>query len=263
MGTFSALYWPFVRRNSPVTGDFPHKGQWRGALMFSLICLSKQSRRWWFQTPSRSLWRHCNGNLSLHGTHDELIAWLLRQNDDVASFWCNNDVHVTSCDHWAVSATHPVLTHWGRVTHICVGKITILGSDNGLSPGWRQAIIWTNPGILLIGPLGTNFGEISIGIQTFSFDKVHLQMSFAKMASIYLCCRDRCNQYQNFQEHLLGGLKEKSTPVDSLDITRLNRRRWCPEHNYDDATCTSWRFVQRLVQSITKTKSSKDRISTL
>ena len=45
------------------------------------------------------------------------------------------------------------LTHWGRVTHICVGKLTIIGSDNGLSPERRQAIIWTNDGILLIGPL--------------------------------------------------------------------------------------------------------------
>ena len=41
--------------------------------------------------------------------------------------------------------------------HICVGNLTIIGSDNGLSPGRRQAIIWTNAGILLIGPLGTNF----------------------------------------------------------------------------------------------------------
>ena len=49
------------------------------------------------------------------------------------------------------------LTHWGRETHICVGKLTIIASDNGLSPGRRQAIIWTNAGILLIGPLGTNF----------------------------------------------------------------------------------------------------------
>ena len=45
-----------------------------------------------------------------------------------------------------------ILTHWGRVTHICVVKLTIIGSDNGLSPGRRQAIILTNAGILLIGP---------------------------------------------------------------------------------------------------------------
>ena len=76
--------------------------------------------------------------------------------------------------HWAD------LTHCGRETHICVGKLTIIGSDNGLSPGRRQAIIWTNSGILLIGPLGTSFSEILIGIQTFSFRKMRLKMSSAK-----------------------------------------------------------------------------------
>ena len=68
------------------------------------------------------------------------------------------------------------LAHWGRVTHICVSKQTIIGSDDGLSPGRRQAIIWTNAGILLIGTLGTNFSEISIEIPTFSF----MKMSAAK-----------------------------------------------------------------------------------
>ena len=72
------------------------------------------------------------------------------------------------------------LTHWGRVTDICVCNLTITGSDNGLSPGRRQAIIWTNAGILLIGPLGINFSEILIEIQTFSYMKMHLKMSFAK-----------------------------------------------------------------------------------
>ena len=72
------------------------------------------------------------------------------------------------------------LTHWGRVTHICVSKLTIIGPDNGLSPGRRQAIIWTNTGILLIGPLGTNFSENLSGIQTFSFKKMPLKMSSGK-----------------------------------------------------------------------------------
>ena len=72
------------------------------------------------------------------------------------------------------------LTHWGLATHICFGKLTIIGSDNGLSPGRRQAIIWTIAGILLIGPLWTNFSEILIGIQTFSFKKMRLKMPSAK-----------------------------------------------------------------------------------
>ena len=45
-----------------------------------------------------------------------------------------------------------VLTHWGRVTHICIGKLIIIGSDNGLSPDRRQAIIWANARLLSIGP---------------------------------------------------------------------------------------------------------------
>ena len=72
------------------------------------------------------------------------------------------------------------------MTHICVGKLTIIGSDNGLSPERRQAIIWTNAGIVLIGPLGTNFSEILIEIQTFSLKKIRLKMSSAKCCSFRL-----------------------------------------------------------------------------
>ena len=61
--------------------------------------------------------------------------------------------------------------------YICVSKLAIIGSDNGLSPGWRQAIIWTNDGILLIGHLGTNFNEILIEIYKFYFKKMHLKLS--------------------------------------------------------------------------------------
>ena len=86
-----------------------------------------------------------------------------------------------------ISGTEPgmrqfenTLTHWGWVTHLCFSKLTIIDSDNGLSPGRCQAIIWTNAGILLIGVLRTNLSEISIGIQTFSFNKMHLKMSSMK-----------------------------------------------------------------------------------
>ena len=66
------------------------------------------------------------------------------------------------------------------MAHICVSKLTIIGSDNGLSPDRRQAIFWTNAGLLLIGPLGTNFSEILIEILTFSFKKMRLKVSSAK-----------------------------------------------------------------------------------
>ena len=74
------------------------------------------------------------------------------------------------------------------MTHICVGKLTIIGSDNVLSPDQRQAIIWTNAGILKIGPLGTNFSEILIEILTFSFKKMRLKGSSAKR---WPSCLDR------------------------------------------------------------------------
>ena len=72
------------------------------------------------------------------------------------------------------------LTHWGRVTHICVSELTRIGSYDGLSPGRRQAIIWINAGILSIGPLGTNFSEILFEMLAFSFDKMRLKMSSVK-----------------------------------------------------------------------------------
>ena len=48
------------------------------------------------------------------------------------------------------SRKNRTLTHHGRVTHIYVHKLNIIGSDNGLSPGRRQAIIRTSAGLLLI-----------------------------------------------------------------------------------------------------------------
>ena len=66
---------------------------------------------------------------------------------------------------WHDVFTHIIqlyLTHWGRVTHICVGNLTI------------------NAGILLFGPLVTNFSEIWIEFRTFSFTKMHLKTSSGK-----------------------------------------------------------------------------------
>ena len=70
-----------------------------------------------------------------------------------------------------------LLTCWSLLMHICVSKLTTIGSHNGLSPGRCHAIIWTNPGILLIGHIGTHFSEILIKIYTFSFRKMHLKIS--------------------------------------------------------------------------------------
>ena len=109
--------------------------------------------------------------------------------------------------------TANILTHWGRVTYICVNKLTIIGSDDGLSPGRRQAIIWTNGGILLIGPLGTDVSEISIKIHILWSKKTHLKVSSAK-------CRTFCldfnvlNGCRDFAAFLsIGSVKNKTNHI--------------------------------------------------
>ena len=73
-----------------------------------------------------------------------------------------------------------LITHWGRGMHICVINLTSIGSDNGLSPDRRHAIIRTNAGILLIGPLRTNFSKTLIKIFIFLFKKMHLKTPSGK-----------------------------------------------------------------------------------
>ena len=123
-----------------------------------------------------------------------------------------------------------MLTHWGRATHICVSKLTIIGSDNGLSPGRRQAIIWTNAGILLIEPLGTNFNEILINIHTFSFKRMHLKLSSGKYRPSCLGL-NVFNAYWNnhfcYQHYWLAiELKLKLTLIDEYQSCNKYTHHW-------------------------------------
>ena len=72
------------------------------------------------------------------------------------------------------------LTHWGRLTQICNSELTIIGSDNGLV-AWSAPSHYLNTWISLFRTLGTNFRKIIIEIHTFSFKKMHLRMSSAKL----------------------------------------------------------------------------------
>ena len=104
------------------------------------------------------------------------------------------------------------LTHWGRVTHIYVSDLTSIGSDNGLSPGRRQAIIRTNAGILLIRPLGTNFNDFSRN--SYIFIQESLKVSSAKRRPLCLGLNELkiCSSYEPCevqQRHCIS--KELST----------------------------------------------------
>ena len=68
-------YWPLCVGNSPVTGEFPsQRPVTRSFDVFSDVhlnkMLSQQLRHWWFEMPSCSLWRHCNGS-----TLTEKLFW--------------------------------------------------------------------------------------------------------------------------------------------------------------------------------------------
>ena len=112
----------------------------------------------------------------------------------VGSNWCRWKLGTLDSWHWLVymgrCKINLIVGHFGNKALLQLIEAewriyaslnwVIIGSDNGLSPVRRQAIIWTNVGILLIWPLGTNFNEMFIEIHTFSFKKIHLKMLSAK-----------------------------------------------------------------------------------
>ena len=137
-----------------------------------------------------------------------------------------------------------ILIPWGRVTHICVVKPTIIGSDSGLSPGRRQAIIWTNTGILSTGPLGTNFIEILIGIQTFSFKKMHLKMSSAKCCQFLLGLNVLIHVCKNSGCWYQWGLNIMSAILQ----TEMSIFPWNPAYNFIEMCLygSNWRWANNI-----------------
>ena len=155
----------------------------------------KQSECRWFDWDAivlSSLWRHCNDQ-----------NWTTYRFRNIRT-----DLSTRESKMW----DH--ISHWGGVTHICVGKLTIIGSDNGLSLGRYQAITWTSVGILLNGPLGTNVSEILSGIQASLFNKMHLKMSSAKWRLFCLSL----NQSSFFRRHIVHCT---SLPVLSSRLLRI------------------------------------------
>ena len=91
-------------------------------------------------------------------------------------------------------------------------------SDNGLSPGHRRAIIWTNAGILLIEPLETNFSEILIEFHTFSFKKLHFEMSSVKWRPFCLGLNVLMHSVVNFV-HIFVGSPTLDSCKNAIDVS--------------------------------------------
>ena len=103
--------------NPPVTSGFPHKGQWRGTLVFSLICerLSRQSRCRWFETPSRSLWCHCNVMIIyLEWWRDNVITHLVVSECQDCQWNNVGDGRYERCVHMTWHIRGPALVAVGR-----------------------------------------------------------------------------------------------------------------------------------------------------
>ena len=116
-------YWPFVRGIHRWPVDSRHKVQWRGALMFSLICAwtngwvnnrdidDLRRHRAHYDVAVMTWRRHDVEKYWPQRTHDAIITSLLRHNDVALSFWRNNDVAIASCVRWPFvkgdGSTHP------------------------------------------------------------------------------------------------------------------------------------------------------------
>ena len=108
--------------------------------------------------------------------------------------WAEN----CSCFYWWKKGQR--LTHLDWMTHICVNKLAIIGSDNGLVPSRHQATIRTNVRILLVGPLGTNFSEILIEIYIVSFKKMHFLLEMAAIFSRAQCVEFICCALKEYSD---------------------------------------------------------------
>ena len=165
----AALVWDVVVRGLSCVSPLPWEVMGQICIRPKLMMITLNSAACCFQGRSSTSPSPANSASGYSST-----VWSL-----VVLKCCTSSSH--SISWWQQgTAEIPMLIHWGWVTHKCISNLTIIGSDNGLSPGQRQAIIWTNAGNLLIWNLGTNFSEILSEIHIFSFKKMHLKMLSAK-----------------------------------------------------------------------------------
>ena len=198
MDEFSALL-ALCAGKSPVTGEFPVQRPVTRSFNVSFDLrlnkwLRKQSWGWWFETPPFSLWRHRNGMTNISRLDLNVNYWstfLLMDYNWLINkpLWYYHQFSCSLFPWFFIDGLMWMMLHHKSLislkpSDVCFSKVTIIGSDKGfrcqMSPSRRQAIIWTNPGILLIGSLGKNFSEILINIikiHILSFKKLQLKMS--------------------------------------------------------------------------------------
>ena len=155
MESFSALL-AICAGNSPVPVKSPHKGQWRGALIFFYLRLnkrlSKQPWGWWFETPSWSLWRQCN---ELGGSrHPHVPGRLMASKPNICwhRSWCTSSYKSRKmCGAWRwqchlvddVAVSISWLNNW-----VC----GLLGTLRGMRMGYIQYFLFLVHWNILLKP---------------------------------------------------------------------------------------------------------------
>ena len=145
--------WAFLKKPVELTS----RGKRRPHTVVSLSTChhtqrSRSSRR---ASGSQCLWRVLRGSITLGSTRSSRLVWritsrLMSRNGLIPISSVEQDSLITK-------VSGALYYCRGRVTHICVSDLTIIGSDNGLSPDRRQALIWINAWILLTGPFWDQF----------------------------------------------------------------------------------------------------------
>ena len=172
------------------------------------------------------------------------------------SFRCSCENRVLLLQLYENASVIDDLTHWAE-WRICLSDLTSIGSDNGSSPGRCQAIIGTNAGMLLTGPLGTNVIAILIKIVIFPFRKMRLKVSSAKRRPfclginvltwlILLTPRLSCHLNLSTNVTYIKGTWQliKCTKMSTMVGEKTSYRNW-NSRNYFCFIITAWNIKNR------------------
>ena len=140
-------YWSFFEGNPPVTDGLPSQRQvTRSFDIFFDLRLNKQliklSGHWWFETPLRSLWRHCNGKiLGKLVTMEQNVSIYTLMNWDITGFsevllkMIKND----SCEVWGNwwPYIHPWILNEGAIQLLIIWGPKTDTASFRIGHGWR------------------------------------------------------------------------------------------------------------------------------
>ena len=105
-------YWPFVRGIHRWPGNSPHKGQWRGALLFSLICAWIKG---WVNSRDAD-------DLRRHRVHYDVIVMWNRGGDVIVTIANVLAVNLCQAIDISVGVTRP---QWVKSMRVIVGMLSI------------------------------------------------------------------------------------------------------------------------------------------